>query len=136
MVPHRLEELLEGHVRPKGFRAGPHHLLGRRVGVALELRLSQQTQDYALRTHDYTGVPIRRATAHIAHPRREIAGRHVRVGDVTDPGFVGGLALARLVFLEPAQLAGYVVDHLRESQGLEPRRGSRGEVSTEVVAID
>src|SRR5438445_170235 len=41
VVPHRLEQLLERHIRPEGLRAGPHHLLGRRLRVATELRLSQ-----------------------------------------------------------------------------------------------
>src|SRR5207253_529476 len=115
---------------------GAHRLLGRHPGIALELRLSQQTEDHALGPHHDAGIPIRRATADVAHTILEAAGWHLGVGDVTDPCFFGRLALTRLVLLEPRELAGHVVDDVRESQGLEPRRGPRGEISTEVVAID
>src|SRR5256886_11959323 len=66
----------------------------------------------------------------------QTAGGPLGIGDVADPDLVDRLALPRLVFLVPGLFARDVVDHAFESERLEPRRGPRRHVSTEVVAVD
>src|SRR3989441_331263 len=100
------------------------------------LLLSQQPEHHPLRIDDDAGVPAPSASPDVTDGFRRAAGRHARSGDVADPDLVDSLAFAWLVFLVPGLFPGLVIDHPLESERLEPRRGPRGEVSAEVVAVD
>ena len=74
--------------------------------------------------------------AQVSNPLVEAAGWNGGIGNVAQPGLLDGLPLSRLVILEPPLLARNVIRDVGESQRLEPPRGPRGKVSTEIVAVD
>src|SRR3989442_15898848 len=98
-------------------------------------RSAQQAQHHPLGIDDHAGFRTSRTNSRPdpTDSLGQTAGRHLGIGDVADPDLVDRLPLPRLVFLVPGLFARDVVDHPFESECLEPPRGPRRHVSTEVV---
>jgi hypothetical protein len=65
----------------------------------------------------------------------ELAGRHVAAGQVAGAGLAGFPARHPAPGRKPVTPPAVITEYLGESQGLEPPRGPRAQVSPEVMAV-
>src|SRR5207237_5545967 len=112
VVTHRLQQLLERHARAERLWPGPHHRLGGRLRITVELRFAQQAKHHPLGTDDHAGLGTGRMHSRTdrTDALRQTACGPLGLGDVADPDLVDRLALPRLVFLVPGLFARDVVD--------------------------
>src|SRR6266511_1867364 len=137
VLHHERRHLLDGDERPEGAGAGAHGLLDPKVRARLQLLRPEEAEHHAFLVQDHAGIPSGLAgpVPHLAEPLVQAAGRNVLASDVSGPGTLRVRALGGEPRRKPIELSVLVVEHLGESEALEPPRGSWAEVSGRVRAI-
>ena len=122
-----MSHLFYRDVRSEGARAGAHDLLHPRVAPVSELVGAKQAEDNTfLVDHDARVPPgFGYTLADIADAFLELASRHVATGDVAGSRTTRVRTFGGKTCRQPVELAVRVVIDLRETNTLEPPRGSR-----------
>jgi hypothetical protein len=135
--PHVIKHLVGAHTRAKRCWPILHDILGQRFGSLIERIPPDPAEDYPLVVHDDTLVPPVGS-----HQLRDVgdgcvepAGWNVGERQVSDYWEVGVLPFTRKTRRQPIGLSGDVMENVRESEALEPPRGSRAQVSLIVPTV-
>ena len=135
--PHVLEHLMDAHARSECRGPLLHHTLGRCLPVIPELVQSDPAEDHPLVVDHDTLVPPTRSdqALGVGDSRVDAGRRDVAADEIADYRNMGVLALTRKTRRQPVGLSSDVMVNLRETEALEPPRGSRAQVSLIVPAI-